>query len=146
MDNRVKVHFELVPDEDDWPPATVESVWATPGAANNEYVIENIPFFTPEATIGDTVQVREEDGNLWFEKVVKDSPNSLIRVIVKDPKMFEDYQKRLISMGCETEGFPSYKLIAVSIPADVDLVTIQKFLKAQENAGLLGYEEPILKQ
>lgn len=146
MDERVKVHFELVPDEDDWPPSTVESVWAKPGAAKDEYVIENIPFFTPEATIGDTVQVREEDGNLWFEKVVKDSPNSLIRIIVKAPHMFEAYQDRLIAMGCQTEGFPGYKLIAVSIPADVDLVTVQNFLKTQETAGLLGYEEPILKQ
>lgn len=146
MDNRVKVHFQLQPDEDGWPPATVESVWAKSGLHENEYVIDNVPFFAHEATIGDTVQVRKEGGNLWFEKVLQDSPNSLIRIIVKDPNMIEEISDKLISMGCDTEGYKNYKLLAVNIPATVSLVTVQDFLKLQEEAGLLGYEEAILKQ
>lgn len=146
MDNRVKVHFQLQPDEDGWPPATVESVWAKPGASENEYIIDNVPFFTNEATIGDTVQVRKEDDNLWFERILQDSPNSLIRIIITDPSMTQEISDKLISMGCDTEGYQNYKLLAVSIPASVNLASVQDFLKLQQEAGLLGYEEAILKQ
>lgn len=67
----VKVHFRLVQDEDGYPPVAVESVWAQPGMNSREYVLDNLPFFVREATLGDTVLVREEEGHCWFEAVVR---------------------------------------------------------------------------
>lgn len=146
MDNHVKVHFHLQPDEDDWPPATVESVWAKRSSGENEYVLANVPFFACDATIGDTIRVRQDDGNLWFDKLVQDSPNSLIRIIVEKPENIEEISNHLITLGCETELYRHYNLIAVSIPASVSLSDVQRWLQTQKNAGTLDYEEAILKR
>lgn len=146
MDNQVKIHFRLEQDEDDWPPASVELVWADPGPREGQYVLDNPPFFTRDATVGDTVQVREEEGHLWFEKVVGESLNSLIRVIVFDPESMEEVRNHLQSLGCYTEGFPNFKMIAVDIPIDVKLSTVQDYLRKESAAGKLDYEEPILRQ
>lgn len=70
MGQPVRVHFRLVQDEDGYPPAAVESVWAQPTTKAGEYVLDNVPFFARDATIGDVVAVREEDSHLWFERVV----------------------------------------------------------------------------
>lgn len=71
----IRVHFQLEQDEDGYPPIAVESLWAEPSAQPNEYVIDNVPFFVRIATIGDTVRVREEDGNRWFDSLVHRSKN-----------------------------------------------------------------------
>jgi hypothetical protein len=39
-----------------------------------------------------------------------------------------------------------FKLLAVDIPSDVSLTEVQGYLQAQAAAGLLDYEEPILRQ
>ena len=82
MADGVKIHFQLEQDEDGYPPVAVESVWAQPAGQTGEYIVDNVPFFTRDATIGDTVRVREDDGNLWFERVVARSTNSLVRVVM----------------------------------------------------------------
>lgn len=147
MDNRVKIHFQLPePDEDDWPPATVESVWAAPGPSEGQYIIDNAPFFIRDATVGDIVQVREEEGNLWFEKTVQGSTNSLLRVIVFDPGKIEEIRQHLKSLGCYAEVLPNFKMVAVDIPIDVKLSTVQDYLQKESEAGRIDYEEPILRQ
>ncbi len=145
MDDHVKVFFQLEPDEDGWPPGSVESVWARPSDCEGECVIANVPFFTRDATIGDTVQIRkDDDGVRWFVKVVKHSGNSLIRIIVPDLGSIEEVNKHLVALGCETELAQAHKLLACSIPPCVKLSDVQAYLEAREQAGSLGYEEAIL--
>lgn len=146
MDKPVKIHFQLEQDEDEWPPAAVETVWADPGPCEGQYIIDNAPFFTREATVGDIVQVRSENGNLSFVKTIKQSGNSLIRIIVEDPHRLEEFAEYFTAMGCYTEGYPDFKLIAIDIPVDVKLADVQQYLKEQAEAGTLDYEEAILRQ
>ena len=141
-----KVHFQLVQDEDDYPPVAVESVWAQAAPNAGEYVLDNVPFFAREATLGDVVRVREVEGNLFFEKVVRRSDNSLVRVVFFDRTCFEKVNERLISFGCSTEFLSAHSLLAVSIPDNVKLVEVQAYLQSEAHAGSIDYEEPILRQ
>jgi hypothetical protein len=142
----VKVHFRLVQDEDGYPPAAVESVWAQPTTKPGEYVLDNVPFFAREATIGDVVLVRDEDGHLWFDKVVRRSQNSLVRVVFFDRTCVERVNERLVSLGCSTEYITAHNLLAVSIPDTVSLRDVQGYLQSEAGSGILDYEEPILRQ
>ena len=145
MAEEVKVSFRLQPDEDGWPPVDVESVWARPGEVEGEYVIDNIPFFTREATDGDVIAVRYDiDGTLWFDKVIRSSRNSLIRVILFDCNPVDTVREQLGVFGCSTEYFSEYRVIAVNIPPNVEIVTVQSYLHGEEVAGRLAYEEAIL--
>jgi hypothetical protein len=142
----LKVHFQLVQDEDGYPPAAVESVWAQPTTKPGEYVLDNVPFFARDATIGDVVLVREEDGHLWFNKVVHRSTNSLLRVVFFDRTAVERVNERLVNLGCSTEHLKAHNLLAVSIPDTVNLRDVQSYLQSEAGAGVLDYEEPILRQ
>lgn len=142
----VKVHFRLVRDEDGYPPAAVESLWAAPATEPNEYVIDNIPFFARNATIGDTVRVREEEGHQWFESVVLRSLNSLIRVVFFDRTCIERVGERLVALGCSIEYSKDHNLMAVNIPHSVKLTDVQAYLKTEADTGSIDFEEPILRQ
>jgi hypothetical protein len=142
----VKIHFQLEQDEDGYPPVAVESVWAQPAGKTGEYIIDNVPFFTRDATIGDKVHVREEDGNLWFERVVARSTNSLVRVVFFDRGAVEDVGRQLESLGCSVEYIAAHNLLAVSIPSNVPLESVQLYLQDEASADKIDYEEAILRQ
>ena len=124
----------------------MESVWAEPGVNPDEYILDNIPFFIRDATLGDTIRVREQDGQRWFEEVVRPSAHSLIRIFFFDPAQTGRVTARLVDLGCSTEGMPSCKLLAVNIPPEVKLSEVQGYLGSERDAGVLEYEEPILRQ
>ncbi len=117
----VKVHFRLAQDEDGYPPVAVESVWAQPGANAREFVIDNVPFFAREATVGDTILITEEAGQRWFEAVVHRSRNSLVRVVFFDRTCVDRVSDQLTALGCSTEYLREHNLLAVCIPASVRL-------------------------
>ncbi len=142
----VKVHFRLAQDKDGYPPVAVESVWAQPGANTREFVIDNVPFFAQEATLGDTVLVTEADGHRWFEAVLHRSGNSLVRIVFFDRTCFDRVRAELTALGCATEYLREHNLLAVSIPDSVRLTDVQQYLQGESGRGTLDYEEPILRQ
>ncbi len=142
----VKINFRLKQDEDGYPPVAVESLWAEPGVKSGEYVIDNVPFFVQNVTIGDTVLVREEDGQCWFNEILSRSRNSLIRIVFFNRNCVESVNRRLVEMGCSTEYLREHNLMAVSIPGDIALTDVQAYLQSEASASRIDYEEPILRQ
>jgi hypothetical protein len=142
----VKIHFHLDQDSDGYPPIAVESLWAEVSDRPDEYVIDSVPFFVREATLGDTVLAREDDQARWFDHVVSRSKNSLVRVVFFDNTCVEAIGKRLTEMGCATEHLLDHNLMAVSVPEDVLLTGVQAYLQLEADVGRIDYEEPILRQ
>ena len=85
-DSQVKLKFCIEPDEDGYPPFSVESVWASP-LPDGTYQLDNIPFFTYDAADGDVVTAKVVDGELFFDGVAQASGNSVVRVIVNDERL-----------------------------------------------------------
>lgn len=140
-----RIFFALEQDEDGYPPVGEESVW---GREEGEglFVIENIPFFAREATIGDVVKAEEDDGVLRYKATVRHSGNSLIRVLYYEGTDPKEAQEELERLGCETELLPDFRLIAVNVPPDVSLLAVQALLQRNSKEGKWGYEEPLLDQ
>ena len=141
----VRVHFHLGQDADDYPPVAVESLWAESGTRPDEYVLDNVPFFARAATIGDTVRVREEGENRWFDGLVHRSENSLVRVVFFDRNCVELVSECLLAIGCSTEYLRKYNLMAVSIPFNVSWGDVQTYLQTEAAAGRIDFEVPILR-
>lgn len=142
----VKIHFHLEQDEDGYPPIAVESLWAEPGVKPDEYVIDNVPFFVRDATIGDAVLAIEKEDGRWFDRLVSRSQNSLLRVVFFDRTCIKEIGERLVTMGCSTEYLREHNLMAVSIPGSVPLESVQAYLQSQADAEKIDFEEPILRQ
>lgn len=146
MTDLVKVFFHLKQDEDGYPEVTAESVWAKPTGAADEYIVDNIPFFIREATIGDTLKALKAEGVLWFDSLRTRSGNSLIRVVLFEHSLKEKINDKLNAMGCSTEYSKDHSLFAVNIPAKVDLSDVQAYLQSEADLGNIDFEEPILRQ
>lgn len=113
MSERAKIFFELAPDEDGYPPVAAESVWALESTSGDGYELDNIPFFTREATLGDIVTVRAADGVLWFDHLLEASGNSLVRVVMFDLERLDSVRHAIATLGCELEFEGDHNLIAV---------------------------------
>ncbi len=145
MSEAVKINFHVTPGEDGYPPVAVESLWANPSSGS--YIIDSIPFFTSDATNGDRVAAHRGEGDaLWFDGILQRSGNSLIRAVFFDASSQDAIVSHLTGLGCGTERMQQFKLLAIDVPQDVSLTAIQSYLQAQAAAGLIDYEEPILRQ
>jgi hypothetical protein len=80
----VKLLFELEQDEDGYPPASAETLWALK-VGESLFKIDNIPFFALGVAVNDIVSAVPEESVFRFKEVVHPSGHSTIRVIVYDP-------------------------------------------------------------
>lgn len=141
MDGAEKVVFRLEPDESGWPPASAEGLWAWPLGAGR-HRLDNIPFFARGVGVDDIVTAeRGADGQLWVTGVAERAGHSTIRVIARDDEGIEALRSELRGLGCSSEAYRRYRLIAVDVPPGVDLAAVRALLAEGEDAGRWGYEE-----
>ena len=143
---RARVHFRLTQDADGYPPVGVETLWARRGEQANEYVIDNVPFFVCEATLGDLIAIIEEDGQRWFFKLLDSAGHSLIRIVFFDDTCVQEISDQLRSLGCWTEYEATHKLLAVDMPTRASLAQAQSLLRREAATGRIDYEEAILRE
>ena len=140
-----KLFFRLEPDEDGYPPVSAESVWAEeqePG----RLVLDNIPFFATQATLGDVVDAVVEDGVLTYKTTVRHCGNSLIRIVCYKGTDPAEVRRQIEVLGCSSELDSHHSLISVNIPTNIDLKVVQAFLRQGAVEDKWDYEEPLLMQ
>lgn len=139
-----KITFLLQQDQDGYPPVVAERVWAD-HVSSDLYRLDNIPFFATKATLGDIVRVESVDGELRFSDVVVPSRNSLIRVLCYDGADVDTIREKVSTMGCATEYDATHGLIAISVPPEVDIAQVYAAFENEFRAGLVDYEEALLR-
>lgn len=147
----VKVGFRLDRDEDNYPPADWEWLWAS-RVSDSRFRVDNIPFFAKSISCGDIVAAERTNAGLIFRELVQPSGHSTVRVIVhrgdrSDDQLravVEDVRQALRTMGCSAELSHIPSLIAVDVPPEVNYQSVAAFLSKKEGDGLLGYEEACL--
>lgn len=141
----MKVHFEFEQDEDGYPPVAVESVWCEPTSIRGEFIVDSIPFFIRDATLGDVVEATERPDGWWFARIVRPSTHSLIRAVLFDTQQAQRIRTELKRLGCSTEYLDTYRLIAVHVPGSTLLGSVQAYLDLEAQGGTIDYEEPLLR-
>lgn len=143
MSNNVKILFRLERDASGYPPEEWESVWAH-ALGNDRYRIDNIPFFVRGVSLDDIVLGLIERGEVHFKKLLEQSENSTVRVVVYDNGLTEFVRRDLRVMGCSSEGTGIQGLISINIPrlsAEKALAYIRKGF----DEGRWDYEEGALR-
>lgn len=137
--NLVKVFFEL--DINGGPGS--ESMWAEP-VKDNEFRLDNIPFFAYGVSYNDTIQVTVREDNLFFESVVRRGGHSTFRVFLKisdlETKFIEKQFQPFVDLGCSYEG-NGQRLFSIDVPPTVDLKKVVDLLEEGENISKWEYEE-----
>lgn len=114
-DDRVKVVVKLEKDEDDYPPADYEGLWALP-AGEGLFRIDNVPFFARGIAYGDIVSATAEQQELRFQEVVRPSGHSTLRLIIYDEKDIPSVGALLEELGCTIERSHIPGLLSVDVP------------------------------
>jgi hypothetical protein len=144
--DRVKVRFRLQRDDDGWPPAASEGVWARP-CGGREYELDNVPWFVQGVAFGDRVLAEpDDDGVLWMKEHLAWSGRYTIRVIPLGDGAAREQLRSIVDLfaplGAECEGaLPAYKLVALDIPPTGRLDEIKSLLVQGQAEGRWAYEE-----
>lgn len=151
-EDRIKILFELKGDQEGFPPADIEQLWAKP-LGNKLFKIDTIPFFVKGISCGDVVEASaDSEGELRYSSLFRPSTHNTLRVIVfresPDPRPLPDrvadLRSQLTKIGCSSELSHVPGLVAV----DTDSVSIDKVLgvlQCGEEADLWEYEESALR-
>ncbi|MFI8303649.1 DUF4265 domain-containing protein [Streptomyces sp. NPDC085927] len=128
----VKVHFRLE-IEDDWPPASVESLWGI-DQGDGTARIDNIPWFVRGIACGDIVATEpDEEGVRWAGEVVRRSENCTIRLIVFRGGGSGAARQSVINafreLDVDGEGIERFGMVALAVPLTADLTKVQRLLK-----------------
>ncbi|MES0837402.1 DUF4265 domain-containing protein [Nocardiopsis tropica] len=144
-DDHVKVHFRLDMDEDGWPPASVESLWAV-DLGDGTVRLDNTPWFVRGVSAGDVIRVLPDDeGVLWAGETVQPSPHCTIRLIVlKDDGSTAARQsvlKIFHRLGTTGEGIEQFRMVALDVPPQADLPRIHELLEHGKRKEWWHWEE-----
>ncbi len=139
---QVVVPLEREPGEDG---PEAEWVWAEP-LGMSRYRLESSPFFAYGLSCGDVVRAVESAPGEPPEvlEVERKGGHRTIRVAlapqwdVGSPDV-DRFLDGFLEMGCTYEGLPP-KLVALSVPADVDVAAVVERLQAPYRDGLLLWE------
>ncbi|MCI0358766.1 MAG: DUF4265 domain-containing protein [Planctomycetaceae bacterium] len=140
-----KVLFRLERDAEGFPPADVEGVWADE-AGEGKFVLDNIPFFARQATLGDVVSVNRIGDELFYDSTEQPSGNSLVRVVMFGGRDPQELRSRLRAIGCSSELSHLPSLFAVNVPPSVDIGQVRALLDEGSALDQWDYEEAILRK
>ncbi len=143
-DEPVKVYVDLEVDDSGYPPVSSEFLWCIP-TTQGSYIVDNIPFYAREISMGDEVTADVSEGLLAFRSVLKPSANSTIRVFVKRKEAQERITSQLQKFGCNTEAMEGTPLIAVSLPPDCRLQEALAFMDEEAGLGTAAIEESAVR-
>ena len=141
----VKVLFHLEQDEDGYPPASVESLWALP-KGDGLFQVDNIPFFATGVAVGDIVLAAQVDGAILFQEVVQASGHSTLRVAISEAADVPAVRALFEQKGCSVEQSHLPRLIAVDVPPSIPLGSLRPILVAGQEQGRWDYEEACLAE
>jgi len=147
--HHVKIIVPLEQDEDGYPPAGSERLWAL-HLGEGRYQLDNIPFFARDLALGDVVSAVPEEGAeegvLRYEQVLQSSGHSTFRILVHDESQVPEACRLLEQLGCGTERSHLPRLVAIDIPPRVPLADVREALAPGVSQGRWDYEEACLGQ
>jgi hypothetical protein len=145
MDNGVRIRVETPPDEDGYPPSSVEWLWAE-RLPDGNYKIDSIPIYAKNLSDGDIVSANAIDGALHFGKVVERSGHSTYRVMLQNGASLEDPQvapfwRPMADLGCSYEGLGNSPLFAIDVPPEADINKVFAHLERGLQENIWDFEE-----
>lgn len=124
----------------------VESLWAVE-VDENQYRLDNVPFYATEYALGDIVKVEQMHGARYVVGLIQASGHSTIQILFSQVEDVEPTAQALHTMGCSTEGSHLPTLISVDIPPDVSYFNVVKpFLDKGEQQEKWQYQEACIAQ
>jgi hypothetical protein len=142
IEKHVKILFELEPA--DWHNHGAETIWAD-ALGEGCYRLLNSPFAAYGVSFGDIVRAEEVEGRLTYTSTHEASGHSTYRAILAPETRvgtsdFLEAWSSLQALGCTYES-DGKSLLAIDVPAGVDVREAYNLLVKGEELGVWGFEE-----
>jgi len=145
-DGMARIRVRLARDEQGWPPAESEGLWAN-DLGDGRYRLANTPWFAFSLSADDVVSARS-DGNdvLWFAERLERGGRMTVRVIPRNDGPLEGDPGRVLEVFSplgvtgEVMGGPM-RLVALDIGPDADVGKVKRVCVGGESNGWWDYEE-----
>ncbi len=122
-----------------------ETVWAQI-KEENIYQIKNIPFFASNISFNDIVEVEDDDGQLYINKIKEVSLHSTIQIVFLDKSKKGEVINQLESIGCSWEGMHNQDYLALDVKPSLNYTLIKSYLDDLFNLDILDYKEANLSE
>ena len=135
--------FALTPDEDGYPPISVESMNAVE-VEEGRFRLRNAPFFVSGIAYDDLVEARQSpDGGYDFVRCIEPSDFRCLSIILLSESLGGALMDLLRGRDAVIEygEFGALRMVAVAVPAEVDYQEIKRNLDRYEAEGLISYAE-----
>lgn len=109
---------------------------------SGNFLIQEIPLFAPNLALGDIVSVESEDGNLFFERLIKASGNTTIHIIILD-ELPDDLLGQITKNGGAIRKWNN-SYLSVNIPPFKYDIDLKNMLNYYESMNILSYKEACL--
>lgn len=140
----VKIRFDLLQDEDGYPPVSLEMLNATE-IGPNLYRVENAPFFMENVSYGDVVVAlpTATAGLFKFKEVAEQSKFNSLSIIILDKSMDVFLMDLLRGLDCVIEygEFGELRVLAVAVPESTDYLELRDQLLELEEKELISFAE-----
>lgn len=143
MARHKKIRFTLEPDEDGYPPVSVETINAIE-VKEHTFRLQNAPFFISGTAYGDLVEAKKtQDGGYEFVRCLEASDFKSISIILLSESLDSALMDLLRGRNSVIEygAFGALRMVAVAIPGDANYQEIKKSLDRYEADGLISYAE-----
>ena len=141
-----RIRFRLDRDEDGWPPAETEGVWAEP-LGNNCYRIDNTPWFIRGTSAKDIVRAFPDDDDvLWFSETLVQGGHQTIRIIPRDDGPLNGDRQAVLDtfapLDVTGEGLnDQFRIVALDVGPDADVAAVKRLCNEGEADGRWYHEE-----
>ena len=142
-ERHVKLLFPLEQDEDGYPPAAAETLWAV-REGEGLFRLDNIPFFATGVALGDIVSGVPEASFYRFQEVIRPSGHSTLRIAVTEAADVPAVRRLFEQAGCATEQSHLPRLVAIDVPPAVPLDSLRPLLDSGREQDRWDYEEACL--
>jgi hypothetical protein len=109
------------------------------------FIVDNIPFFARDISLGDEISAEKVGKALHFSRVLRKSKNSTVRVLLRKPDLTVAIREKLGGFGCGTELMDELSLLAVTFPPDSQLAEAFSFLDKEAKKRNIGIEESAVR-
>jgi hypothetical protein len=143
-DERIRVRFVLEQDDEGWPPAASEDIWAVPISPEVARV-DSIPWFVQNIALDDLIGVRSVgEGRATYAEKLRWSGNCTIRIVplADGPAAgIRELVDLLSPYNVEIEIVEQFGIVAANVRSSVNVVALKKLLDQGERRGIWSYEE-----
>lgn len=143
-DHYHKIIFELVRDEDGYPPVSAESMWGILREPNI-YEVDNAPYYAYGISKGDYVSTIKKNTELVALNVHQQGGHSTLRVFAENIPDRKNIIKTIETMGAACSSTENLSLFSVDIPGNCEFLEIDKYLASISDGEKIAYEDACLQ-